>query len=59
MLGPFEDYDDWMDFYTQQKTSPAMLKECETGGRYLHWIGYRLIEDLHNILEITNNILIS
>ena len=46
MLGPFEDYDDWLDFHTQQKTSPAMLRECETGGRYLHWIGYRLLEDV-------------
>ena len=46
MLGPFGDYDDWLDFFSQQKTSPAMLKECETGGRYLHWIGYRL-DDVH------------
>ena len=60
MLGPFEDYDDWLNFYTQQKDSPAMLRECETGGRYLHWIGYRWIE-VHNVLvlEITNNLLTS
>ena len=58
MLGPLEDYDDWLDFYTLQKDSPAMLRECETGGRYLHWIGYRWIE-VHNVLvlEITNNLL--
>ena len=41
MLGPLEDYQDWKHFYDYQKKSNAMLKECESGGRYLHWLGYR------------------
>ena len=43
MLGPLEDYQEWKNFYDYQKKSKAMLKECESGGRYLHWLGYRYI----------------
>ena len=42
-LYPFliKDYNDWVDFYEEVKIHPAMNKYCETGGRYLHWLGYR------------------
>ena len=41
MAGPFQDFADWRDLYDKLNKSPAMLTECESGGRYLHWFGYR------------------
>ena len=47
MLGPLDEYQDWEHFYDFQKKSNAMLKECESGGRYLHWLGYRFKNHKH------------
>ena len=47
MLGPLDEYQDWEHFHNFQKKSNAMLKECESGGRYLHWLGYRYKNHKH------------
>ena len=36
-----QDRDDWKDFYTIGNQNPVVLSECATGGRFLHWLGYR------------------
>ena len=41
MAGPFMEFSDWADLHEELNQSPAMLSQCESGGRYLHWLGYR------------------
>ena len=41
MAGPFSEFSDWAELHEQLNQSPAMLAQCESGGRYLHWLGYR------------------
>ena len=36
-----QDRDDWKDFYTIGNQNPVVFSECATGGRFLHWLGYR------------------
>ena len=36
-----QDLEDWNDFYTIGNLNPVVLSQCETGGRYLHWLGYK------------------
>ena len=54
MLGPLEDVQDWEHFFDYQKKSNAMSKECEAGGRYLHWLGYRYTKMITKLL--TNSV---
>ena len=41
MVGNFRSFEDWRHFYDYETVLPAMKKECESGGRYTHWLGYR------------------
>ena len=41
MAGPFRDFSDWAALHEELNQSPAMLSQCQSGGRYLHWLGYR------------------
>ena len=41
MAGPFTEFSDWAELHGELNQSPAMLSQCESGGRYLHWLGYR------------------
>ena len=37
----FQDLTDWESFYSISNNNPAVMSHCRTGGRYLHWLGYR------------------
>ena len=45
MVGPFLDFDDWVNFYQTGAGNPAVQTDCETGGRLLHWLGYQVLQD--------------
>jgi hypothetical protein len=32
---------DWEDFHRIGNANPAVVEHCDTGGRRLHWLGYR------------------
>ena len=53
-----KDLEDWQDFYQLGKQNPVVLSECETGGRYLHWLGYRtdkMPPKPEDFLHVSNN----
>ena len=36
IVGPFDDFADWEDFYSIGNRNPAVARHCDTGGRRLH-----------------------
>jgi hypothetical protein len=33
--------EEWEDFHRRGNANPAVVDQCATGGRLLHWLGYR------------------
>jgi hypothetical protein len=52
--------EDWVDFHRLGNANPAVVEHCDTGGRRLHWLGYRdrdgqAVSKVEDFLHVSDN----